>query len=225
MKRLFAIFAVLMMCSICSVSACAAGKLKVTTKNLFVYYNEDNGYFFAKVENVGDEAIGVDSGDLVLFSEDDEIILSKSYVTTIPSYVVLEPGEHLYVKEYLWDSALKENSVADYKFSVSATQSKKTFATIPSEAKLERTETDDYIYVTFTNSLQQPVSDCYVVAAVYDTAGELVFVDTKSLSNIMVHTDSTLTARMAVDWALRDHYKLNGIEPASVEAMVYYFNK
>lgn len=68
MRKLFAILVACMFVFLFSATALAEGKLKVTEKNLLVYAGDDNGYFYAKVENVGDVAVGVDSGDLVIFS-------------------------------------------------------------------------------------------------------------------------------------------------------------
>ncbi len=104
MKRILALVLTVMV--LFSTAAYAEGKLRATNKNLIVFTEDDTGYFVAKIENVGDTAVGVDSGDLVIFSEDDEIILTKTYVTTSPSYVVIEPGDYLYIREFIWDSAL-----------------------------------------------------------------------------------------------------------------------
>lgn len=209
-------------------TAFGEGKLKATEKNILVYAGDDNGYFYAKVENVGDAEVGVDRGDLVVFSDDDEIILTDSYITTLPSYVVLQPGDYLYVEEYLWDSALKNANVGDYKFSFSTYGSAKTFNKIPCEATFElsgRDSYDNYVYVTFTNPLDEPMYDFYVVAALHDADGNLVFVDSNSLSNCAVHPGSTITTKLYVDRNLMEHYALNSIVPSTVDAMVLYFNE
>lgn len=211
-----------------SATALAEGKLKVTEKNLFVYAGDDNGCFYAKVENVGDVAVGVDSGDLVIFSEDDDIILTDSYITTLPSYIVLQPGDYLYVKEFLWNSALKNAAIGDYKFSVPMRKSTKTFTKVPCEATFELEGTDsyeNYVYVTFTNTSEEPIYDFYIVAALHDADGNLVFVDSKSLSNVAVHPGSTVTTKLYVDRDLMEHYKMNSIVPATVDAMVLFSNE
>lgn len=207
-------------------TAVAEGKLKVTEKNL-ILYDDDNGYFFAKVENVGDAAVGADSGNLVVFSDDDEIILSDAYVSTVPSYVAVEPGDFLYVKEFLWDSALKDANVADYKFSVSAGNSSKRIQKVPSEVEFSVDTAnvyDNYMYVTFTNPLEQLVYGFYVVGALYDTEGELIFVNSTSLSDMAVHSGSTVTVKLHIDADLVEHYTKNEITPASAGAMVYIIN-
>ena len=157
-------------------TAFAEGKLKATEKNLIVYGT--GSYFFAKVENVGDAPIATGNGDLVLFTEDDEILLSTNYVSTLPSDVVLEPGESLFVRDSEWEDALETNPVTDYKFSISPSNySADTIIQVPSEATFEYSEEDlydNYVYVTLTNTTDAPVSNFYVVAALRDLMGKAV---------------------------------------------------
>lgn len=106
MKRFFALVLALGVC-LFSVTALAEGKLTVTEKNLIEFEGSSNAYFFAKVENTGDAAIGVGAGKLVGFSSDDDVLVSESYVTANPSSVILQPGESLYVSDSIWESALE----------------------------------------------------------------------------------------------------------------------
>lgn len=209
-------------------TAFAEGKLRATEKTFIVYNGE--GYFFAKVENVGDAAVSTGYGDLVAFDEDDEIIFSTGYVSTNPSGVILEPGESLYLEGSVWESALKETPVADYKFSLPAASDGRTITRVPSEAGFELTDEeysyyDNYIYVTFTNSSEEPVYDFYVSAALYDADGNLIYVDTSEISNIAVHPNSTVTAKLYIDGSVLSYYKENDIAPASANAVVFYVNK
>lgn len=207
-------------CFLSSTALCE-GKLKVTEKNLFLFSNDDTGYFFAKIENVGDAAAGVGSGDLVLFSEDDEILLSNSYITTLPSSVVIDPGEYLYVKEFLWDSALQNNTVSDYKFSMPLDRRTTTVSTVPCESSYD----DEYIYVTFTNTTNEPLLDLYVVGALYDSNGNLIYADSNSIFKVSIYPGSTITARIYIDDDLRNYYAMNGISPSSVVGTVYSKSK
>lgn len=202
-------------------TAFAEGKLKATEKNLIVYGN--GSYFFAKVENVGDAPIATGNGDLVLFTEDDEILLSTNYVSTLPSDVVLEPGESLFVRDSEWEDALETNPVADYKFSISPSNySADTIIQVPSEATFEYSEEDiydNYVYVTLTNTTDAPVSNFYVVAALRDADGALIYVSNDSLYNVAVHPGSTVTVQLSIDSDLCSYYAENGVTIASVESM------
>ena len=220
--------ALLAMILLFSTAALAEGKLKVTDKNLFIFPGENTGYFYAKVENVGDAPAGIDSGNLVIFSEDDEILLSKSYITTLPNYVILDAGDYLYIKEFLWDNSLKNVSIGDYKLSIPTTKRNRTVSKLPCEATFDLTDTDgfnNYVYVTFTNTTEEVLHNLYIVAALYDTEGTLIFVDSASLSSISVHPNSTITVEIYVDRDLMDYYAANGITPAAVDAMVCITNE
>ena len=63
MKRIFALVLALTIC-LFSAAALAEGKLTVTEKNLIQLDGSDVAYFFAKVENTGDDAIGVGTGSI-----------------------------------------------------------------------------------------------------------------------------------------------------------------
>lgn len=226
MKRMVSLLLILVFAFLASASA--EGKLKVTEKNLIVYTGKDSGSFYAKIENVGDAAVGVDSGDLVVFSEDDDILLSESYITTSPSYVVLQPGDYLYAKKFLWDSSLKNAAIGDYKFSIPTRKSTSVFTKIPCEATFELLGTDsydNYIYVTFSNPLDAPTYEFYIAAALHDANGNLLFVDSNVLSSIAVHPGSTITAKLYIDSDLVEYYEANDLVPASVDAMVLYSHK
>lgn len=224
MKKRVGLILVLLLCLL-SVSAFADGKLKATEKNLIIYDGKDSGYFYAKVENVGDAPIGTDSGDLVAFSEDDEIIFTKSYVTTVPSYVVLEPGDYLFAKEFIWESALKESGVADYKFSISGEKRTKKVIKLPCEAEFELGEPDkfkSFISITLKAPDDKQLEDFYTVAALYDAEGTLIYVDTYTTSSIIVHPGSIITVKISIDNDMVKYYKAHGIVPTSVDAYVCY---
>lgn len=205
--------------------AFAEGKLKATEKNLILIPGEAIGYFFAKIENVGDAPVCTGSGDLVLFTEDDEILLSENYLSTAPSYVVLEPGEYLYLEETLWDSVLEDAVLGDYKFSIGTDSENTAVVRVDAEAQMELEGSDsyeNYICVTFTNTTDKAVYRFYVTAAMYDQEGNLIYTDFTILSDTAVHPGSTVTQRLAVDSDIMDYYAANGITPASAEAIVCF---
>ena len=139
MKRFFALVLALGVC-LFSVTALAEGKLTVTEKNLIEFEGSSNAYFFAKVENTGDAAIGVGAGKLVGFSSDDDVLVSESYVTANPSSVILQPGESLYVSDSIWESALETADIADFKFSMDTEDYVSEVTFVPCEATLEMKE-------------------------------------------------------------------------------------
>ena len=219
MRRLRARVMILLQCSS---AACADGKLKATEKTLVLLPGGSTGYFFARVENVGDAPIGTDSGDLVIFSEDDEILLSDSYVTTTPTAAILAPGEWLYVREYLWDNALKDAAAGDFKFSIAGQKRTSGQLTkIPCEAVLAMEGAgsyDNHVHVTFTNVTGSMLDDFSVAAAAYDAQGTLLFVETTYYSSLAIHPGSAATVTLAVDSDLVKYYA--AVTPVRVEAYV-----
>ncbi len=220
MKKLVVFLALL--CLIPSF-AFAEGELTVTQKNLIVFDDDDTGWFYARVENTGDEPIYSDSGSLVLFTPDDEILLTESYVRTSPSYMLLNPGEYAYVSSFLWDSALEDNEVGDVKFSIGEDDDGYEYETIPSEAEMDLEGVDsyeNYINVTFTNSTDEILYDFAICVAMTDTNGDLVFVDSDSTSTIGLHPGSSMTIKVYVDNDLMTYYDAHGITPAAVDSYI-----
>lgn len=188
-------------------------------------YSSDTGYFFAKIENNSEVAVAIDSGTLVAFKENDEILLTMEYIGSSPSGVVLEPGEYIYAKDFLWDDALESANVTDYQFSVSTKETGRQLERISCEATYEiagNDENDNYVYVTFTNTTDETRYDFYISSALHDAEGNLIFVETQCASDVALHPGSTVTVKMYVDKEFVEYYEENGIEPASVDAMVYY---
>lgn len=206
----------------------AEDALTVSQKNFLEFegdYSNATGYFFAKLENTSEEAIAVGDGALVAFNEAGEILLTAEYINTSPSSTVLEPGSYIYVNEYIFDTVLEENSVSDYKFSVTTKKDGNMLEQIPCEATYEiaaKENGSSHIYVTFTNPTDEPKYDIYISAALHDADGNLVFADTECGSGIALHPQSTITVEMTIDGDLTKYYKEKGIEPVSVDAMVYY---
>lgn len=208
-----------------SASCFAEGTVNVADKTAYIFSGKDSGYFYAKVENDGDAPAGVDNGKLVLFSGDDDILVTSDYVNTYPSRVILNPGEYTYISEFLWDSNLKNQSIGDIKFSIDTTDRGTAVERVPCEASYEITGSDsydNYVHVTITNEADQARKGYYLVGALYDTAGNLVYVDTNQYENVSIHPGSTVTFSLYIDADNINYFESNGIQIGSVDAIVYY---
>jgi hypothetical protein len=62
----------------------------------------------------------------------------------------------------------------------------------------------------------------YVVAALLDTSGNLVYVNTNRLESIGLHPGSTATFSLYIDSDNINYLEANGIQVSSVDAIVYY---
>lgn len=203
----------------------AAGNISVTDKKACIYAGDDSGYFFARVENDGDEPVGVDSGNLVIFSENDDLLVTSDYISTFPGRIILNPGEYTYISEFLWDSNLQNKTIGDVRFSMGMTDRGTMVERIPCEASYDingSSGLDNYIYVTVTNNAGEIRYGYYVVTAFLDTAGSLVYVNTNRVESVGLHPGSTATFSLYVDADMVNYFEMNGIQIGSVDALVYY---
>lgn len=225
MKKFFT-FMLVAVLTFCVASALAEGKLTVTSKNVIIKIGDDSGIFVAKVENTGDEPIYYDNGKLVIFSADDDILVSKSYIYSSPSNIFLKPGEYTYCYDFLWDSTLKNAKIGDIKFSVTSDTSGYKYEQIPSTAVLElpgnQLFTYNYVNVTFTNTTDEILYGAYVVAAITDNDNNIVYVDRQNYESIGIHPGSTVTVKLYIDGDYINYYEINGIILANVESQVFY---
>ncbi|NLM85734.1 MAG: hypothetical protein GX171_03470 [Clostridiales bacterium] len=225
MKKFFT-FMLVAVLTFCVASALAEGKLTVTSKNVIIKIGDDSGIFVAKVENTGDEPIYYDNGKLVIFSADDDILVSESYIYSSPSNIFLKPGEYTYCYDFLWDSTLKNAKIGDIKFSVTSDTSGYKYEQIPSTAVLElpgnKLFTYNYVNVTFTNTTDEILYGAYVVAAITDNDNNIVYVDRQNYESIGIHPGSTVTVKLYIDGDYINYYEINGINLDNVESQVFY---
>ena len=60
------------------------------------------------------------------------------------------------------------------------------------------------------------------MAALLDTAGNLVYVDQNQYENVGLHAGSTATFSLYIDKDTINHFESSGIQIGSVDAIVYY---
>jgi len=225
MKKFTLISLVFLLVFCIAVSTCMAeGKLTVVSKNAIIYYGKDSGVLVGKVENTGDEPIYYDNGKLVIFSEDDDILVTENYVSSCPDSILLQPGESAYFYEFLWSSPLKNAKIGDVKFSVASDTRGYKYDQLPASAEIEMPASDSYNYVnvTFTNTTDEVIYGVYVVSAMTDADDNVIFVERNSYNNLGVHPGSTVTLKMYIDSDLINYYESNNIRPTGVDARIYY---
>lgn len=226
MRKLVGLFLAVLFCSQMS-SAMAEGQRSITQKNLYVFDGSLNdAHLFARVENTGDEPINLDAGQLVIFDKEDNIVDTSSYIRAYPTY--LRPGEYAYAEDWSFIDA-KSDDIGDYKFSISTTKISEETTYFECEASYDagdfNSEYDDYIYVTFTNTTDQTVYGIYVVAAVLDEEGNILYVSEDCASSLGVHSGSSITKRISVDSDFAEYFQRKNIKPKTVDALVYIENR
>lgn len=225
MKRIVAMVLALMMTLVC-VSAMAAGKLQVTQENYYTISSYSTyGYAYAKVENVGDKPIKVNTGLLEIYNADGEPLASTDYLRTFLTY--LEPGQYTYVSAY---SDIKDEDAAqvdDYMLTVAGKSDARKMIQLPCETKLamnveEGYWTHNYMYVNYTNNTDQPIWGVEAVMALLDAEGNILYMDNDNLyDSRALMPGSSMMIRIDINSSFIEYYEANGLTPASVDAIVY----
>lgn len=219
MKKCFAVLLVLL--SLFLTVASAEGMLTVTQKNLIEFEGKDTGYFFAKVENTGDAPIGVGKGKLVAFSKNDEILVTKDYIYSFPSYTILQPGEYVYVQTFIWENILETKDISDYKFSIEAEKVTEKTQRIPAKITLDTgNKYDNYAYITFTNTTDQILEESSVSFGMYDAAGKFLYAEGISNNTVGIHPGSTVTVKIYIRSDILDYFAAKGMTPTQTDAVV-----
>lgn len=221
-KRIGILMVVVLLCAIAA-PAVAEGKLKATSVNLVSEEGQQSGIFFAKVENVGDAAVCFGKGMLVAFSTDDEILFTRDYIASPMREGLLAPGDYVYLKEYFWEESLAGATVGEVKLSVTTGEQGAPMVRVPCESTftIDRPEANNsWIEVTFTNDTDAMVDNFVISVALMDAADNLVYVDSYTNSNIAVHTGSTITVKLSMDYNLLVFMQEQQIQPVKIDAMV-----
>lgn len=201
------------------------GELRVVTENLYVPDGGDTGYFFAKVENTGSDPIGTDYGSLTILGDNDNVLFTREYISSTQGTILLEPHEYAYVTEYLWDNALRENTVSSYTFSMGEQETAQKIVRVPCEAAFDlpgAQSYENYVNVTFTNTSDEPRNDFNITAALLDENSNLLLVQNENPTSIAIHPGSTVTIRIYVNSDMMAFYEAKGLVPAKVDAIVSY---
>ena len=224
MKK-FAIFTlVLILAALLCIPAFAAAELTVTDATLFIYDDDDDGYFFAVVENTGDAPAYYRSGVLEILDDDGNAFITKNYVSSSPYGIYLEPGDSAYVRESIWDKTLLETKVGGYNFTVTTDTWGTKYREIPCDAEFYySTEStyDNEMFVTFTNDSDDLLHDIAIVAALYDEDDTLLYVYSTSYGNIAIHPGGTITIMLDVNSALAKHLNAYDYTPVRIVGLVY----
>lgn len=219
MKKLICLLLALLVLSSCA--AFAEGKIGIRRQSLFIDPNGNSNYFFAELENTGDEPVNVGRGTLTIQdSKGAELVNKNVYVMGMNPE--LKPGETMFVHEYLFDK-LSEMDVASFDCSFEAATWGQAYTRVPCEAAYDSENPDDnYIYVTVTNDTENTIYGYYVTAAINSTEGRLIFTGQAISTDIGINPHNTVTARIMLSSSLVKFWRENGIEIADIQAELMY---
>ncbi len=223
MKKFAVLSLVFIIMAMLSVSAFAEGELTVTQDSLFIFDNDDDGYFCAKVENTGDEPVYYRSGELNLYDEDNNAFVTEKYVSTSPSSFYLEPGDFAYIKESIYDKKLLETPVNRYDFAVTTDKWGSKYTPIPCEADFNFSgdSSGSQVFITFTNNTEDLMHDLYFTAALFDANDTLVSVVSTDYAYIALHPGASATVMLNMNSWVVKHLAAHDLAPVRVEGYVY----
>ena len=230
MKKIFAFcLALLMMFSVSS--ALAAGKLQVQQENFRVVSSYSlYGYAYAKVANVGDKPIVVNTALLEIYNADGDALTSTDYFSAPAKY--LQPNEYTYIRLYDEIENVEAGDVSDYMLTVTgkANSDYVTYrfpCTTSYEPNVEEWYTTrNYMYATFTNDAKETVYGIDIIFALLDAEGNILYMDEDSLYNdVGVAPGSTITIRKDVSSSFIEYFEKNGLVPATVDAIAYVYTE
>ena len=224
MKRLLVVCLIL---ALLTSTALAAGKLSVEQENFHVIDSYSvYGYAYAKVANVGDKPIKINTGLLEIFNSDGDALTSTDYYYGYAEY--LQPDEYTYV--YLYDQVedVEASMVDDYMVTLTGKANTDyvshrfpcTTEYVPNVR--EGYWTYNYMYTTVTNDTEEPVYGIEVVLALLDAEGNILFMDSENLYNdVALMPGSSITIRKDVSSSFIEYFEKNGLVPTTVEAIAF----
>ena len=135
------------------------------------------------------------------------------------------PGEYTYLSDFLWNSALKNETAGEIRLSVESVESGTEPVKIPCEVTYQidgSGSLDNYLYLTFRNDSDQICYGYYLEAALYDTEGNLIYVNSGRYENVGLHPGSEITVAMYVDNDTLTYFESNGIQIGTADGLVYF---
>lgn len=203
----------------------AQGELAVTQQALYIHQDNYGGYFFARVENIGDKPIGLLQSTFSLTDESGKLLYEAGNVQPVTPYILLAPFEYVYLYVPLFDADLtvpgqKVASLVPVERNIGT-----TYLQLESLASFHLAggnSVDNHLYVTFTNTTDEPLSGFLVSAALLDSEDNLLYVYQTAVRTIALHPGSTITVDLPIPKKLVADHEHFDRQPAKAEALVYY---
>lgn len=202
----------------------AVPELTVVDDNFYAYetYFGMEGMYIARVQNSNDVPLYVSSGSLVLKDADGDEIGRREWLNETGSRY-LEPGEVSFVSI---NADIQEGAaVADYEVKIETTAADEWYR----DSAIELGETglvvDDeypsYATVAVTNATGEPLSGVNVVIAVKDAEGKLITLSSKTLYDIILSPDSTITLKADISSNVIKYCNANNLTLSEAEAYAW----
>ena len=201
-----------------------ASDLEITQEAFYVtpYSDYYAGELFCEVTNTTERTIKITDGVYEFYDADGVSVASGSIYSFYPQ--VLGPGEKGW---FSVSSGVKEAETADYiqSYSVSVvgkSANEEQFKYELSDVRFELVSgyrDRIYMYATLTNNNDEPEDGFYVIFALYDADGNLIYCDGAASSGIALHPGSVGDMSTSMDNDIFAALKERGVEPAAIEAV------
>ena len=205
----------------------ADGELSISKQNMVPYESGEESwelYFYAVLENTGDELTKVDKIHVSVFDPAGEVLVDKDASTLSPR--VVAPGEHAI---YTYYTTLREvAAIGDYQIDIT---SQDPFATdkavelfeVNSEFEITPVgdKNDIFTILTVKNNTETISYNTDFAFAVYDQNGELIFADTYQEHQFGLLPGQEIALKRRINNHVIETWEKNGIVPTTVEAIVY----
>ena len=210
-----------------SILASAAGKLAVVRENFYVlpYWSGFAGYVYAEVKNIGDKPVQFNGGLLELFDAEGNSIESENYLYCYPK--VLGPGEtgFISVSQDVKD-AEEKSFIDDYLLTITGKGIKEntTLRLEVSNVRIKKAQSNwssDYLVADVKNNTEITRHDFYVVFAVKDDQGNLLYTDSVNPSYVGIKPGSTVEIQARFDSNVEKYIVVNELKIAEIEAIAY----
>ena len=219
---------IVMIVTMISGTALAAGKLSVVQEKFIVmpYITYHAGYVYAEVKNIGDKPVEFDGGLLEMYDKDGNSIESTNWIGCYPT--VLGAGEIGYAyAEQSVEAATETSFIDDYLLTITGKGAKgrsTVYIAVTNKQYLE-VKKPYYSYTNVSadveNTTDATVRDFYVVFALKDAEGKLLYVTSCQPSYVGIKPGSSVEVLTRVDSAITEYFTANNIVPATVEAIAY----
>lgn len=229
MKRfVICLLALVLLLSTGALPVSAAGKLSVVQEAFYVlpYLDYHAGYVYAEVRNIGDKPVEFNGGLLELYDPEGNSIEAENYLRCYPDF--LDAGEtgYMYMQQSVKE-ATDKSFIDDYLLTITGKGAKENpvIRMQTADAKLVTEDSAywsrSYFYADVTNTSADIAYEFYVVFALKDAEGKILYADSCNPSYVGLKPDNTVQIRLSVDSDLIEYFAANNITPSTVEAIAY----
>lgn len=191
-------------------------------------------YMYMEVTNNGDRAVEVD-GEIAVMDAAGTVVKDQSYLYAYPS--VIAPGETAYVDEYVMvakkDTIASGADIAQVKLSLfrDAYNREPTLPTytqsaaeVGSGVNRYGNQVDNMYRVAVLNNSGADLVSPYVAIAMYDAAGQLLYVDhdhVEGSGTLTIPNGNGFVVTNYMESDIREYFAQNGMVVKSIKSVAY----